>query len=122
MPVKYNKAEAEKLEHLDELPDVVARLSEISLDIVRRAQQLCPRRTGGLAESIHAELSRHPTLGMQARISWDRDHFYGWMVEAGTTGGQGNGEGTPPRPFLRPAAAKYVESDAVAVDLTSNPF
>lgn len=100
MPVRYNPRELQALDHLDEVPEVVEALQDIGDDIAERAKALAPKRTGALAEGIHAELGRDPIAGLEVRVSYSKDEFYGLFHELGT-------EKNPATPFLRPAAAPY---------------
>jgi HK97 gp10 family phage protein len=79
---------------------VQRRVSERAEEIVKRAQELAPKRTGAGAASIHAEHTTEHGKEVE-RVSWDTDHDYMQFAEFGTVN-------ETPRPFLRPAAGQYV--------------
>ncbi len=66
--------------------------------IAADAKDAAPRDSGAGAESIHHELGVDSD-GAYVRVSWDRNHFYMFFSEVGTSK-------MPARPFLRPAAQK----------------
>lgn len=57
-----------------------------------------PGSSGAMADSIRHEVGEDSD-GAYVRVSWDRDHFYGFFLEVGTSR-------MSARPFLRPAATK----------------
>lgn len=102
MPVRFNSRELQALEHLDELPEVLDAMQDAGELIAARARALAPKRTGAGAASIRGELVRDPIAGTHVRVAWDRDHFYMYFAEVGT-------EHQRASPFLRPAAAPYLD-------------
>ena len=62
------------------------------------AKAAAPRKTGQGAESIRQEVGEDAD-GAFFRVSWDKDHFYMFFHEVGTSK-------MSARPFLRPAALK----------------
>jgi HK97 gp10 family phage protein len=75
------------------LADLAAEALRPAADAVAEAAKArAPRRTGKMADSIHAER----TGPAEYKVSWDKDHWYGVFSEVGT-------EKEAARPFLRPA-------------------
>lgn len=86
MKVVVNQRE---LARLDER--LVGDLLPVGHRVAQRAAQQAPKRSGEGAASIHAEV-----VGDEVRVSWDRQHFYLYFHEVGTSRMNA-------RPFLRPA-------------------
>ena len=86
--VKVNLTE---IRQIPTRPDVMALLMGVAENVVERARQAAPKRTGEGAASIHAE-----EVDGEVRVGWDRDHFYLGFFELGTSK-------MSARPFLRPA-------------------
>lgn len=63
-------------------PQVVAAIGEVADRVAGVVAARAPRRTGGGADSIHAEPADDPADGF--RVSWDRDHFYMSFQNDGT--------------------------------------
>jgi HK97 gp10 family phage protein len=74
-------------------------LKKVGDSVAERAAQAAPKRTGGGAESIHAE----EAVDGEVRVGWDRDHFYMLFAEVGTSKHAA-------RPFLRPALDAQYEA------------
>lgn len=108
MGVQYNRSELKRIRYFKKEPTIIRWLENVGEQIAVGARALAPRETGQGAASIDWELTREPDGEMGVRVSWDRDHYYMWFHEAGTRGRQRNGRGVSPRPFLRPAAAKFL--------------
>lgn len=79
--------------------DAEKALRELGEQIVSDAQRDAPKNTGEGAASIAYEIG-HDSDGAYVRASWDRQHFYMFFQEVGTSE-------QPARPFLRPAALKH---------------
>lgn len=81
---------------------VVATFAEL---IAKRARELCPVKTGALAESIHAEIAGWAAEIIAGEGLPDARAVY---VEMGTlrAGAQ---------PFLRPAVEQYADAFALAI-------
>lgn len=73
-------------------------LDKLGEEIADDATATAPRDTGAGAASIRHEVDADAD-GAYVRVSWDRDHFYMFFHEVGTSR-------LPARPFLRPAAKK----------------
>jgi HK97 gp10 family phage protein len=73
-------------------------LENLGEQIAQDAKAAAPRDTGAGAESIQHEVGEDAD-GAYVRVSWDRDHFYMFFHEVGTSRKSA-------RPFLRPAATK----------------
>lgn len=73
-------------------------LENLGEQIAQDAKANAPRDTGAGAESIQHEVGED-SEGAYVRVSWDRDHFYMFFHEVGTSRKSA-------RPFLRPAASK----------------
>lgn len=73
-------------------------LDKLGEEIAADAAATAPRATGEGAESITHEVGEDAD-GAYVRVSWDRDHFYMFFHEVGTSR-------MSARPFLRPAAKK----------------
>lgn len=78
--------------------DAKAVLNDLGEQIARDAAANAPKDSGGGARSIRHEVDEDAE-GALVRVSWDRDHFYMFFHEVGTSR-------LPARPFLRPAATK----------------
>ena len=72
----------------DVLPQLLPTLGD---DVAKRAARDAPKDSGAGARSIRAEI-----VGDEIRVSWNRDHFYMFFHEVGTSKKSA-------RPFLRPA-------------------
>jgi len=79
-------------------PLVMANLMEIGDQIAADARSNAPRKSGAGADSIHAE--PQPGLDPEVHVSWERQKFYMFFMEKGTSH-------LPARPFLIPAADRY---------------
>lgn len=64
--------------------------------VAQRAKAGAPRDSGAGAASIHSEIVEGYGGALHARVSWDKDSFYLFFHEVGTSR-------MPARPFLRPA-------------------
>jgi len=106
MPVHYNPAELRDIQNLKNEPAVVERQSLVGETVASSARSMAPKRTGLGAASIDYEVVEDET-GTSVRVSWGKSYYYMWFHEAGTKGGQQNGTGVSPRPFLRPAVAPF---------------
>lgn len=78
--------------------DVKAAVDQLGAEVAYDAALAAPRDTGEGAQSIGHEVVQGQN-GWEARISWDRDHFYMMFWELGTSINAA-------RPFLRPALQK----------------
>jgi HK97 gp10 family phage protein len=98
MRVDNKPIRPEVLAALSQLPEVSRRTREVANAIRRDARALAPRRTGNLRRHIRVERRyNRATREVTYAVGWDRQAWYGWMVEAGT-------EHSRPRPHLVPAA------------------
>ncbi len=97
MTLRVNERE---FDNLDQLPEALAALLDLGVEVANDAAALAPKRTGAGARSIRAEYAVAADGGREVRVSWDRDHFYMSFAEFGT-------EHQRATPFLRPAAAKH---------------
>ncbi len=97
MTLRVNERE---FDNLDQLPEALAALLDLGVEVANDAAALAPKRTGAGARSIRAEYATAADGGREVRVSWDRDHFYMGFSEFGT-------EHQRATPFLRPAAAKH---------------
>lgn len=95
--VRWNQAQMGRLENITTDRVVTDALLDAGERIAKRAAVLAPKRTGQGAASIHAELALEAWVGVHARVSWTRNHFYLRFHELGTSH-------QPAKPFLRPAA------------------
>lgn len=83
---------------LSQLPEVSKQTRRVANAIRRDARSLAPKRTGNLRRHIRVERRYDRATGVVTyAVGWDREAFYGWMVENGT-------EHSRPRPHLVPAA------------------
>jgi HK97 gp10 family phage protein len=88
----------EVLAALSQLPEVSKQTRQVANAIRRDARALAPKRTGNLRRHIQVERRYdRATRTVSYGVGWDREAFYGWMVENGT-------EHSRPRPHLVPAA------------------
>ncbi len=97
MTLRVNERE---FDNLDQLPEALAAMLDLGVEVANDAAALAPKRTGAGARSIRAEYATAADGGREVRVSWDRDHFYMGFAEFGT-------EHQRATPFLRPAAAKH---------------
>ncbi len=89
-----------EFDDLDQMPEALAAMLDLGVEVANGAAALAPKRTGAGARSIRAEYAAAAGGGREVRVSWDRDHFYMGFAEFGT-------EHQRATPFLRPAAAKH---------------
>ena len=75
--VKVNLTE---IRQIPTRPDVMALLMGVAENVVERARQAAPKKTGAGAASIHAERD-----GQEIHVGWDQDHFYMEFLELGTS-------------------------------------
>lgn len=73
-------------------------VDQLGEEVAADARQAAPKRTGEGAQSIRHDVVQGRD-GWEARISWDRDHFYMMFAELGTSRQAAT-------PFLRPALQK----------------
>ncbi len=97
MTLRVNERE---FDNLDQLPEALAAMLDLGVEVANDAAALAPKRTTLGAQSIRAEYAIGPDGRREVRVSWDRDHFYMSFAEFGT-------EHQRATPFLRPAAAKH---------------
>lgn len=97
-----------RMEALASDPGLVKVLSEGAAQVVEKAQASAPRSglPDGGAESIGFELTINYIGRPEARVSWDKEHFYMWFHEHGTSK-------MPARPFLRPALEEVYGLEAL---------
>lgn len=106
-------AEETAKEHMREATLAGAELVRVE------AERLAPRRTGTLANDIHAVVAKQTKARVTVRVGPGKKGWYGHLVESGhaiVVKGQKVGD-VPPKPFLRPAFdAKLEEAEQAAVD------
>jgi HK97 gp10 family phage protein len=83
-----------EIEDLARDPGIRTALLAAAVPVVRGAQAHAPKNTGRGAQSIRAEAVLDGPE-WTARISWDRDHYYMYFHERGSSE-------LPARPFLVP--------------------
>lgn len=81
-------------------PAVARELLKDGWIVAGEAAALAPKGTGAGAKSIRAEMAKDENGDPEARVSWDRDHFYMSFAEFGTVHQRAT-------PFLRPVAFRY---------------
>lgn len=93
--IRLDRAAIEKWAGSTDAKRILETLGE---QIAEDAADAAPKESGEGAASIRHEVGEDAD-GAYVRISWDRDHFYMFFHEVGTSR-------MPARPFLRPAATK----------------
>lgn len=94
MSLRFNLDEA-ALKRFAEGSEVKNYLEQQASAVANDARALAPKRTGAMAASIDYEIVDGDD-GLEARVSFDQDHFYGIFAELGTSEQSA-------QPFLRPA-------------------